>query len=75
MDNFTWKIIRLLQRFALPVGIAVALWGVFEYMIDNPNGKERVKKAFFGYIAIFIIPLIFFYVKSAFDDMANEMVN
>lgn len=65
-----WPLIRMLQEFAFPVGVGVAAWGAIEWMLDNPAGKERIKKAILGYILIFIIPTFFMAIRNAFNSMA-----
>lgn len=45
-DNLM-PIIHMLQDFAFPVGLGVGIWGLIEYIMDNPAGKEKVKKAIY----------------------------
>jgi hypothetical protein len=62
-------LIQLLQEAALPVGIGIAIWGMIEWMLDNPGGKDRVKKAVGCYIGIYVVPYIFLVIRDAFHGM------
>lgn len=64
-DNLM-PIIHMLQDFAFPVGLGIGIWGLIEYIMDNPAGKEKVKKAIIGYIGIFVLPSIFNAIRDAF---------
>lgn len=61
-----WPLIELLQEFALPIGIAVSIWGVIEWVIGNQAGIRRVKVAVVGFILVFIIPLFFIKLHNTF---------
>lgn len=67
-----WPLIELLQDFAFPVGVGIAVWGLIEVMLDNPKGKDRVKQAFVCYIGIFVIPYLFVVIKNAFQGLAIQ---
>lgn len=61
-----YPLIELVQDLALPVGIVVSTWGLLEYMIGNPAGKDKIKGAVVGFIGIFIIPSVFYAIRGAF---------
>lgn len=65
-DNLM-PIVHMLQDFAFPVGLGIGIWGLIEYIMDNPAGKEKVKKAIIGYIGIFVLPSIFTAIRDAFN--------
>lgn len=59
-------IVQMIQDLAFPVGLGVGIWGLIEYIMDNPAGKEKVKRAVIGYIGIFVLPSIFLAIRNAF---------
>jgi len=62
-------VISMLQEFALPVGIGMAIWGLIEIIIGNPGGKDKIKYAMLGYIGVFVIPYFFYQIKGALSVM------
>lgn len=57
-------LISLIQELALPVGITVASWGLFEIIIGNLHrGKEKLKYSILGFIGIILIPEVFYILK------------
>jgi uncharacterized membrane protein YuzA (DUF378 family) len=52
-------LIHVIQDFALPVGIIVSTWGMIEFMIGNPGGKQKIKYSILGFAGIYLIPFIF----------------
>jgi hypothetical protein len=56
-------LIHLVQDLALPVGICTATWGVIEVMLGNPAGTRKIKNSVIGFVAIFIIPYVFYAVR------------
>jgi hypothetical protein len=66
-----WPLIRMLQDFALPVGVGVAIYGMIEHMLDNPAGKKRVAAAGFGYVGVFLIPVMFRAIQYAFKGIGQ----
>ncbi|MDD3655122.1 MAG: hypothetical protein PHO01_13265 [Desulfotomaculaceae bacterium] len=62
-------IINMLQELALPVGIAMAIWGLIEIIIGNPGGKDKIKYSILGYVGCFVIPYFFYKIGTAFQNM------
>ena len=56
-------LIHLVQDLALPVGICTAIWGIIEWMLGNPAGTRKVKSSIIGFVAIFVIPYVFYAVR------------
>jgi hypothetical protein len=56
-------LIHVIQDFALPIGIIVSTWGMIEFMIGNPGGKQKIKMAIVGFSGIYLIPYIFVTLK------------
>jgi hypothetical protein len=54
-------LIHMVQSFGVPVGIAVSSWGGIEIMMGNKDGGMRkIKYALLGFVAMFIVPYIFY---------------
>jgi len=60
-----WKIIHMLQAGAFWIGLAVSIWGVYEWQIGGPGWKDRIMKGFLGYVLIMLLPMLFISVKEA----------
>lgn len=58
-------IIDLLKRFSYYVGIGYGIWGGIEYSMDNPTGVDKMKRAFIGFIAVNLIPILFSAIRTA----------
>lgn len=60
-------LVHMVQEFAMPVGVVVATWGLIEIIMGNlGSGKEKVKYSLIGYIGVFVIPMVFEAIASAF---------
>lgn len=60
-------LVRMVQDFALPVGVVVATWGLIEIIMGNLGaGKEKVKYSIIGYIGVYVIPMVFEAIGGAF---------
>lgn len=64
-----WPIVSLMQDAALPVGVCLALYGIFEWVLDQKEGKQRVQRSVMAYIAVFIIPIGFRAIQKALGGM------
>lgn len=61
-------LINMIQDLALPIGIGVATWGLIEIIIGNfGSGKSKIKYAVIGFAGMFIIPEVFYAIRSAFQ--------
>lgn len=60
-----WALIHLLQQGAFWVGMAVSIWGVYEWQVGGPGWKERIIKGVGGYLLILVLPLIFTVLRSS----------
>lgn len=71
MDGLADKLmplIKMIQDLALPIGIGVATWGLIEVIIGNfGSGKNKIKYAIIGFAGMFVIPEIFYAIRSAFQ--------
>lgn len=56
-------LIVLLQKASFWLGMGVTIWGIVEAMLDYPGWKGRIAKGVLGYIAILLIPLLFFQLQ------------
>lgn len=61
------RLIQLLQKASFWVGMGVTIWGIVEAQLDFPGWKGRVLKGVLGYVAILLIPLVFFELKNALE--------
>jgi len=57
-------LIVLLQKASFWLGMGVTIWGIVEAMLDYPGWKGRIAKGVLGYIAILLIPLLFFELQN-----------
>lgn len=60
-----WALIHLLQQGAFWVGMAVSIWGVYEWQVGGPGWKERIIKGVGGYLLILVLPLIFTVLRAS----------
>lgn len=67
-----WPLIDMLQAFAFPVGVGVAIWGIIEVIATgSPAGFKKIKYAVIGYIGVFLIPFAFNQIRIAFSAMGH----
>lgn len=67
-----WPLIELLQSFAFPVGVGIAIWGIIEMMATgSPTGIRKIKLAIIGYVGIFLVPYLFEQIRLAFQGMGH----
>ncbi len=65
MDGL-WPLIGLVQRWIKPIAILISFWGLIEWGLENPSGKQRIKTAFIIYVGSFLIPFIFDAIGKSF---------
>jgi len=61
------RLIDKLQSAALWFGLALGIWGIYEWMMGSPGGLDRFKRAVLGYVAILLMPLLFFELRDSFS--------
>lgn len=65
-DASFYAILTKLQDFAFYIAVGWATWGLIEYILDKPQGVERVKKAAWGLAGIYAIPTLFAMIRDTF---------
>jgi hypothetical protein len=65
-DDSFYNIVTKLQDFSFYIAVGWATWGIIEYILDKPQGVEKIKRAVWGYIGINAIPTLFAMIRDTF---------